>query len=459
MNKKRTIGIIAVAVVCLAIIIIGKIIDGKAGVTDIYDSSGKKFASITYADGKASYDCDQTYYTAVSTCYEECVKRLSEELKLSEAEAKKYISEHKLDIYTTIDTGLQDSLAEMVLNGYSYVDGNLGVCLNDNQGRILACFSYSVDNPQNNYVLAKTYAGSTLKPVTVYAPAIEERIVDYSSVVMDEPFGKIRNTKGELIDWPSNVTPYTYEYVPVYVALEKSLNTIAVSVLKRLGVEKSLSYVEAIAALDLSEEKQIMLEKGEDEVLGNVALGYLRKGINVADMAGIYQIFNNGGKYHESYVIDRITVDNKKEITYTSKEYKIFDEKTAYIVNRLLTLVVSPDGTAASAMMDDMEICGKTGTSDDAKDNWFIGFDESYVCAIWFGNENGVDGEQTKTPVRLARDIFAGIGTKGAMDIPVPEGVTEVKLCKETCRVAGENCKDTITAYYLTGFEPEGCNE
>jgi penicillin-binding protein 1A len=348
--------------------------------------------------------------------------------QIDEQKAEDYIFDNGLDIYTYYDEDIANILNETGNEYKEKIRDNIAITLTDVNGRIIACYNNDEKKENINYVLAGTYAGSTMKPVSVYAPAIDDGVIDWSTMVMDEPYGKMVNQDGIEIDWPSNVLPYTYEEHTIAEAIQKSMNTIAVKTLKMYGVKKSCDFLSEKLGMDISREYTLMEENGEDEILGNIALGYLRDGVNTVDMAGFYQIFANDGLYKKPSSISSLRLENKVyyERSDTPGE-RVISPETAYICNRMLKLVTYEDGTGYGAGVDGLDICGKTGTSDDYEDNWFVGFSPEYICAIWYDGSSLILHED-RYAVNCFHDIFEKLPTDGKSAYKKPENIDDVEI-------------------------------
>ena len=246
----------------------------------------------------------------------------------------------------------------------------------------------------------KTYPGSTFKPLSVYAPAIENGLICWSSMQNDSPLKKVRGEDGADYDWPVNTDgKYSKKNVTVKYSLQNSLNTTAVKWIKKLTVEKSMDFLKSSFGLPLNSERKISLLSSDEEILGNIALGYIADGASLTDMAGYYQIFANGGKYTAPYTVEKITDSGGKTLyTAAPKEKQVISQKAAYIMNRLLLEVISPGATGKNAAVNGVAAGGKT---DKNADNWFVGFTPAVTCAVWHGGDT--------TTANGAPEIFAAI--------------------------------------------------
>ncbi|MGP7819126.1 transglycosylase domain-containing protein [Niallia sp. 01092] len=215
--------------------------------------------------------------------------------------------------------------------------------------------------------------GSTIKPLAVYTPALEEGYKT-TSILQDKPF-----KKGDYK--PQNFTKTYKGEVPMYEALEQSLNVPAVWLLDQIGLKNGLNSLERFG---------IPLEK-EDEYLG-IALGGMRKGVSPLEMAEAYSTFPNEGVRMESHLITKIVgptgnvLAEYKPISTNVTSKKVTDDITSMLLD------VIKSGTGQGAKVTGFQIAGKTGSTQlpfpnvsGTKDQWFVGYTPNLVGAMWLG--------------------------------------------------------------------------
>ena len=318
-------------------------------------------------------------------------------------------------------------------------------------GQILSIFSSGATN--ENYALTKTQPYSSFKPLSVYAPALENGKITWASSFTDSPVKQIADEDGKLSDWPANATgEYRNTDVSLDECLKYSLNTAAVRCLMQSGVADSVSFVEEKFGIDVNSEKEQMSLKGEEEILHNIALGYLTAGVSPVDMAGFYQIFATGGKYTEPYAVKTIRDENGNVIyEHKSETKQIISEETAYIMNLLLQNTLTQGGTAEKAFVEGIKTGGKTGTGSNYSGNWFIGYTPEYVCSIWHGqNQKNIC---TETYSHLRR----GLEHDSTKDFPSCPTVTLKVYCKDSGGMLSLNCNSMATGYFPSGCVLDKC--
>ncbi len=264
----------------------------------------------------------------------------------------------KIEITTSINKEYQNYLEDTVVGlDYKYS----GAILNSNN-QIEAFISSNV--------IEKRQVGSTIKPLAVYAPAIEKNIVT--------PLTKILDEKTDFNGYtPSNYNDKYYGYVSVKESLEKSLNVCAVKLLNEVGVDNSINYL----------RKMHFPIDNEDGSLA-LSLGATKNGATLLELSSCYDVFLNDGNHQKYSVINKITQDN--QVIYTKKEdkIKVFTEETATLTNDML-LSTAQKGTAKKLSTLPFPVYAKTGTVGSKKGNtdaYCISYNDNHVISFWTGN-------------------------------------------------------------------------
>ncbi len=244
----------------------------------------------------------------------------------------------------------------------------------------------------------KRSPGSSIKPLSVYGPAFEYGVINYGSVFDDSPFnfgdpiydkktGKLvrySNTHG----YPSNY-PDTYKgLTTVNEAIRRSVNTISVKVLDKLTLAKSFDFVKnKLHMSSFIEYKELTGGIGiTDMDYSALGLGGMNYGVTVLEMTAAYQIFANKGIYNKPRIVLKILDSEGNLIINNEAEFSIvISEQNASIITKILQTVVE-SGTAAAVTLDSLvNVAGKTGTTTEDNDRWFMGYTPYYVGGVWFG--------------------------------------------------------------------------
>ncbi len=445
-NKKR-IYIGAVVLICILIAVIGVI--GKKKGTQFLDKDGKTFATVYYQDGQFQYDCEDVDIAYAQVAVEEAISILTKAGQ-SEKEAKREIG-RGLKIYTYYDSDISGEMQNSFENIGGLQSG--GSVLMNTKGEVLACYSMT----GGNYVLEKRYVASTMKPLSAYGPAIEKNLIHWSTLFLDAPLKQIRDENGNDVDWPQS-SHYTGTMKTVQDAVAKSNNAIAIRVLEELNMDEELDFLTEKLKFNVEPERKMQETEGTDSILSHIGLGYLTEGDNVLDMTAKYQIFANGGVYYEPNVISKIDKAGKTIYQHGDDTGEnVVSEETAYIINRLLKSVVSKGGTGKAAEIEEMDICGKTGTTEGNDDNWFIGMTPDYVCGVWHGKFAGTQKDKNRAP-EIFKEIMENRGEERSEEFQAPETVVEKTYCLQSGKIASESCTETSTGFYKVNHLPELCD-
>ena len=230
--------------------------------------------------------------------------------------------------------------------------------------------------------------GSAIKPLSVYAPAIDEGIISYSSVYDDIP---IEFGNGDIDSlWPKNADRVYKGLCTLEYAVKHSVNTVAAKVAAEYTVEKSYSFLESIGISSLVDGEYINGSYYSDKTLGAIALGGMTRGVSLLEMTAAYGIFPSEGLYSEpSFVVSIYERDGSLLFDNARKKTRVISVESAQLMTTLLSSVVNESaGTAYGYITKTPKVCetaGKTGTTSNSNDRWFIGYTPSLCAGIWVG--------------------------------------------------------------------------
>lgn len=305
----------------------------------------------------------QAYEDTYSALYSECQKKL-------------YTGGYR--IFTSIDLSLQDELQQSVndtLSGYTGVNDEgvyelqaSAVCIDNDNGYVRAVVGgRSQEFP--GYTLNRAYQsfrqpGSAIKPLTVYTPSFEQSYTP-DSIVVDEP----------IEDGPRNANGTYLGEITVRTAVEKSVNTIAWKLYDQLTPDKGLSYLKAMNFSRISPSDYRLA----------TALGGFTNGVSALEMASGFAAIENDGYYRTPTCIVKIE-DGNGTVLYNSgqKPVLIYKKNAARMMTDVLKGVIT-NGTGKGLDLGDMPCAGKTGTTNDQKDGWFVGYTRYYTTSVWVG--------------------------------------------------------------------------
>lgn len=285
-------------------------------------------------------------------------------------------------VYTALDVRQQDIIDEQFLSAANFPanagDGTVPqaamACVDVETGAVRALVGgreYRVQRGLNRATQMRRQPGSSLKPLAVYAPAIESYGYMTASVLNDTPrkFGNYS---------PRNSGNLYYGNVTIRTALKNSLNVAAVSLLERIGVQ---------AARDYLTKTGIELDDRDADLA--LALGAMTYGVSPVQLAAAYAPFANGGVYHAPYLIERIVDSAGNEVyAHTVTGKRVITPQTAYLMTSLLQSVTS-SGTGAKLTQAGTPVAGKTGTVNmqggGNRDIWMAAYNSEISTAFWMG--------------------------------------------------------------------------
>jgi penicillin-binding protein 1A len=307
---------------------------------------------------------------------------LQEQKGFTEEGASKLLYTGGLKIYATIDADVQEAIDVVFQNSKnfpaskkSYDPESAMVVMDPSTGAIKGIVGgrgeKKADRTLNRATQSYRQPGSTMKPIGVYAPAIELGLIKPNSVYVDKAV-----TYG---NWsPKNYYSGFRGSMTIRHAIEQSVNTVAVQVLEKMGLEPSFSF--------LKNKLGVTSLVAADENLPSLALGGLTNGISPLELTAAYAAFANKGVYIKPYTYTKVEDSNGRTILENRGKTTIaMKESTAKTMNSLLKSVVTNGTGTAANFRKDIDICGKTGTTDEDKDRWFVGYTPYYVATVWFG--------------------------------------------------------------------------
>lgn len=436
-----------IAVLCAAALLGGLCGCGASlpGVT-VYDAAGGVMGTPTALLSSAEQLTDPAYAGYMDVVLSEAVSALAEATGMAVPEAEQALFRDGYTVHTAFDTAafaaLKAGYRDRAPTGLDFA-----AAVTDYNGNLLAVYSVGAQN----YAITATAPHSSFKPLGVYAPALEADVIDWSTCITDKPYSQVDGA-----DWPRNATgTYSYAKTTLYECVRQSLNTAAVHSLHRLGVDRSVEFLESSFGIDLEYEKTAMESKGPDEIIGNIALGSIRAGVTPVDMAGYYQIFGNEGKYIAPHAVLEIRdAAGQTVYAYAGEHTQVIQPDTAYIMNQLLRGVVEGGGTGDGAATVSVPVAGKTGTGNRDEGNWFVGVTPQYSMAVYHGP---VDGGN------VADELFGSILTHlpehTVTDFPACAGVRKAVFCAESGKLYSPACTRMYMGYYKSGRTISTCDD
>ena len=369
-----------------------------------------------------------------------------------------------LKIYSAIDFDVQESLEDVYENYKRMPDETVqgAMCIMDYEGRVMGIIGGTGKNKGamllNRATQSTRPPGSSIKPIAVYGPALQKSLEDddvniyWSTIIKDAP---LMIVEGE--PWPHNQGGgYSNKNMTLQQGLADSKNTISARTLDKIGVDYAYDMLTENFHLSTTDSVR-------DVDYGPLAIGSLTYGATVLDMTAAYVAFGNGGYYYEPYCYFKVE-DSKGNVIIEKKpeqtKQEALSENTAGVMNKLLQTVMT-QGTGTSYKLSGIECFGKTGTTNDDKDRWFVGGTPNYVAAVWYGYDTpkevhySLSGNPSGT---IWKTVFSEIYEK--MDkknvdyktkFSVPDGVIQ----RSFCPICGKLSSGDAVGYQSYGWFDE----
>lgn len=391
-----------------------------------------------------------------------------------------------LKIYTEMDPEVQTILEEYYAKtshfygiGDDITPQSSMIVLDSENGAILGVVGgvgeKRANRIQNFATQTLRPAGSVVKPLSVYAPAMESGHLLWSTVYDDVPvnFGKynLDPTKGKIVEpvaWPKN-SPNVYRGLTnVNYALAHSVNTVTVRALEDLGVENAFDFLYNELSI-----KSLIREGSTasgtyitDMDIAALALGQMNYGVTVKEITAAYSIFPTQGIYHRARSYDQVT-DGQGSILLEQKYHgeAVLSEGNADVMNRLLENVVR-EGTATSISLKNKISCaGKTGTTQNNYDRWYIGYTPKVIGGVWYGYEYPKSLSGNNQCLAIWDEVMTEIHeAKGWLENPAQftrsDEVIEAEYCADSGLLPTEVChrdprgNRIERGYFVRGTEP-----
>ena len=397
----------------------------------------------------------RTYSWYEETVISDVKEIMAEQYQWSNERTELALQRGGLRIYTCYDPDVQAIVDEIYTNrenlDYTAKDGSQmqsAIAVIENEtGNLLAIagqFGEKTVNLGSNYANnGHRQPGSAFKPLAVYSPALEFNKVSPYTVLDDYPY-QVLGGKA----WPLNSGSANYRgHLTVREALMRSLNTVAVRLMNDyVTPEESFKFVQDRYHIELEPGRMI---KGEwkTDITTSLAMGGLTYGTNVRDMAEAYSVFPNNGIYQGSRTVVKITqlVDGQ-EVTLvdnTLERKEVIKPTTAWYMNDMMQHVFDGAGTAYGLGIKGQHAAGKTGTTSDNKDRWFVGYTPYYTAAVWTGYERGTT--ITGAPFNVSLDLWEKVMVPLHENLPDkdyadPGGRRAITYCMDSGMLATPYC-------------------
>lgn len=346
-------------------------------------------------------------------------------------------------IYATIDKKVQDQVDKIYKDLDNIPDTRSAqqlqsamVVIDNTSGDIVAVAGGVGDDKVhfglNRATDSKLQSGSSIKPLTVYAPGFEQGTISPATVIKDLP------TDYDYGAWPRNDDrKYSYSRT-VYSGIVSSVNAVAANTVLKIGTSYGLEFARDSFGISTLVD--------DDQQLSSLALGAQVRGVTVRDMACAFATFPNDGVYRQGRTYTKV-YNSKGEIVLdnTQESREILSSKSIDYINYCLTNAAS-SGTGTGADFYSVDVAGKTGTTDSNRDKWFCGYTGYYTAAVWCGYDMPESINLSYNPAaRLWKKVMEPLhkGLENIRMYDTREMVT-VTVCLDTGKLATDACKNDI---------------
>ncbi|MGD0265101.1 MAG: PBP1A family penicillin-binding protein [Candidatus Methylomirabilota bacterium] len=296
----------------------------------------------------------------------------------------------------------------------------------------------------NRAVQARRQPGSAFKPF-VYATAFDRGLTP-STIIEDSPITFHFRVEGKVVEWsPENYDRKFHGPTTLRRALENSINVVTVKLIERVGVDPVIRMAHQMG-IESDLRREVALALGVSEV-------------TPLELVSAYGVIANGGVRAEPFAIRKVT-DSQGRILeeHIVEPQEVMRPETAYVLTNVMKGVVER-GTGARAHVLKRPLAGKTGTSSEATDVWFVGFTPNLVAGVWIGYDVKRSLGSAETGSRLALPPWIAFMQKALTDLPpddfpVPENVVAIPVNYMTGLPAPQDDKGAILEYFIKGTEP-----
>lgn len=370
----------------------------------------------------------------------EVKKDLKEKYHYTNDEIDNLLVNGNLKIYSTMDKKLQLSTQKIIddddnlrVSSREDKDGLVqpqmsAVLVDYHTGEVKVMIGGRGEQPALSYNRAwsaKLPAGSSIKPLTVYAPAIDTKIATAATVIEDSPISSSMGRKYNAgRSWDPKNAPNSYSgYITLREGLKHSKNLYAIKLEDKLGLSIGATYGDKFG---------ISLDEVDRNSIAALALGESHKGCtNTFIMANAYGVFGNNGRYTTPKLYTKVVDEAGKVLLQPeTNTKKVLSPEAAYIMYDLLKGPVR-SGTATRAKLSyssDIPLAGKTGSTTNFKNLWFCGLTPYYSGAVWIGNKNDQSIYSSDAAYIFGKIMNKAVENLAVKEVSAPSGVTSASV-------------------------------
>lgn len=415
---------------------------------------------------KGTITANSAYSYHTEAVLDQVIKQVMEEKQWSQQMAENYVYSSGLTIYSTVNTNIQTEMETEYKNSKYIVAGKTknkttGEKLNEHSQSAMVVIDYKTGNVigtvgglgektesrgLNRATQSVRQTGSSMKPLAVIAPGLEEKVITAATVYDDAA-----------TDFGGGYKPENYNgfkgLLNIRQFISTSQNIPALKIMRELTPEKSITYLNKMGLSNIKADQDNDL---------SLALGGTRNGATPLEMAAAYATIANNGVYITPTFYSKV-VDANGDTVMTPKQEqtRVFSEQNAYIAKTIIQEPVKAGGTATYCAISGIDVAAKTGTTDDNYDRWLCGFTPYYAAACWYGYDNNetVSYPYSSNPAGSIWDAVMTAIHKGLANATFerPSGIVEQTVCKKTGGLASTGCTETYKEIFTQDNIPQKC--
>ena len=434
------------------VIILDQMLEQKYITQEQHDTAVAEELVLHNASGEASGDED--YYSYFEDqVINDVVRDLSEKTGYDQTIVRKMLMTGGYKIYSTLNPDVQAAVEEVyqnldnIPNTASSQQLQSGIVIIDNKTGDVVAVAGGVGEKQGSLILnraTQSYLspGSTIKPVSVYAPALELGLITPATVMDDTPYSFT-----DARHWPKNSDSVYRGLMNINEAVGLSINTIPVKLVAQMTPEYSFEFAKEKMGLStlVSSYVNAAGDTFSDVDLAPLAMGGLTRGVTVKAMA--YATFANEGVYREARTYTKVVdSDGKVVLDNTQQSHVAMKDMTAWYITYMLENTVE-SGTGTAAQIANMTVAGKTGTTTSDFDRWFAGYTPYYTGVVWCGYddpEEVVLTDSSTNPAivlwqKVMEQVHDGLPNK---EFNKPTNVVECTVCRDSGLLMTDACRE-----------------
>lgn len=436
------------------VIILDQMLEQKYITQEQHDTAVAEELVLHNASGEASGDED--YYSYFEDqVINDVVRDLSEKTGYDQTIVRKMLMTGGYKIYSTLNPDVQAAVEEVYQNldnipkTASSQQLQSGIVIIDNKTGDVVAVAGGVGEKQGSLILnraTQSYLspGSTIKPVSVYAPALELGLITPATVMDDTPYSLT-----DARHWPKNSDSIYRGLMNINEAVGLSINTIPVKLVAQMTPEYSFEFAKEKMGLStlVSSYVNAAGDTFSDVDLAPLAMGGLTRGVTVKAMAQAYATFANEGVYREARTYTKVVdSDGKVVLDNTQQSHVAMKDMTAWYITYMLENTVE-SGTGTAAQIANMTVAGKTGTTTSDFDRWFAGYTPYYTGVVWCGYddpEEVVLTDSSTNPAivlwqKVMEQVHDGLPNK---EFNKPTNVVECTVCRDSGLLMTDACRE-----------------